>query len=65
MSGGLYGRGKAPERECLKVAVWPQEDRKLWEAACGPVDILDIDIGSRSRHCAISNRKAAKGYGRC
>ena len=65
MSGGLYGRGKAPERECLKVAVWPREDRKLWEAACGPVDILDIDIGSRSRHCAISNRKAAKGYGRC
>ena len=64
MSGGLYGRGKAPERECLKVEVWPGEDRKLWQAACKEADILDLDAGCRSGHAAISNIKAAKGYGR-
>ena len=64
MSGGLYGRGKAPERECMKPALWPAEDRKMWELACRPADILDIDGGSRSEHSAISNSKAAKGYGR-
>ncbi len=64
MSGGLYGRGKAPERACLKIAAWPMEDRTLWEVACRPADILEIDAGSRSQHSRISNRKAAKGYGR-
>jgi len=64
MSGGPYGRGKAPDRACMKLAVWPMEDRKMWELACRPADILDIDAGSRSAHSGISNRKAAQGYGR-
>ena len=29
MSGGPYGRGKAPERACLPVDRWPEVD------ACG------------------------------
>jgi len=64
MSGGPYGRRKAPDRACMKLAAWPMEDRKMWELACRPADILDIDAGSRSAHSGISNRKAAQGYGR-
>ena len=64
MSGGLFGRGKAPERACLKIEHWPKEDRNLWGTACRPADILDIEAGARSGHRAISNRKAEKGYGR-
>jgi integrase len=64
MSGGLYGRGKAPERACLPISQWPEADRRPWLAACAPGDILDDDIGARSGHAVISNRKAAKGYGR-
>jgi integrase len=64
MSGGLYGRGKAPERACLPISQWPEADRRLWLAACAPGDILDDDIGARSGHAVISNRKATKGYGR-
>jgi transcriptional antiterminator RfaH len=30
MSGGLYGRGKAPERACLPVDRWPEVDRRRW-----------------------------------
>jgi hypothetical protein len=30
MSGGPYGRGKAPERACLPIGQWPEEDRRLW-----------------------------------
>ena len=30
MSGGPYGRGKAPERACLKLESWPEKDRALW-----------------------------------
>jgi integrase len=64
MSGGPYGRGKAPERACLPVAQWPEADRRLWRAACAPADILDVEVGARSGHAGISNTKAAKGYGR-
>ncbi len=64
MSGGPYGRGKAPERTCLPVTQWPDADRRLWLAACAPGDILDDEIGARSGHGAITNSKAAKGYGR-
>jgi integrase len=64
MSGGPYGRGKAPERACLPIKKWPEIDRRLWDAACAPSDILEDDIGARSGHSKISNRKAAKGYGR-
>lgn len=66
MSGGLYGRGKAPERACRKLEDWPELDRRLWLAACEDADLLDFDgdQGARARHAPISNRKAEKGYGR-
>jgi integrase/recombinase XerD len=64
MSGGPYGRGKAPERQCLPLQYWPDEDRRLWLAACAPADPLDEHIGARSEHSAISNRNVEKGYGR-
>jgi integrase len=64
MSGGPYGRGKAPERACLKVEFWPQEDSRLWTIACTQGDILDDEMGSRAGYSAISNEKDRKGYGR-
>jgi len=64
MSGGPYGKGKAPERACLPLQQWPDEDRRLWRAACEPADLLDEHVGTRADHSAISNRKAEKGYGR-
>lgn len=64
MSGGPYGRGKAPERACLKVAAWPEQDRLLWTAATRPSDLLDPETGARSAHAKRSNAKAEKGYGR-
>jgi integrase/recombinase XerD len=64
MSGGPYGRGKAPERACLPIGQWPEMDRRLWLAACAGGDILDDEVGARSRHADITNTKAAKGYGR-
>lgn len=64
MSGGPYGRGKAPERACLKFADWPEDDRLLWRAAIRQSDLLDPEIGARSVHAPKSNYKAEKGYGR-
>lgn len=64
MSGGPYGRGKAPERACLPSRQWPDADRQLWLAACAPADPLDENIGARAEHSAISNRNVEKGYGR-
>jgi len=64
MSGGLYGRGKAPERACLKLEFWPAEDRKRWELALEPGDYFDDTKGARANHSQKSNEKAEKGYGR-
>ena len=64
MSGGPYGRGKAPERACMPIDQWPEADRRLWLAACATGDILDDEVGARSGHARISNVKAAKGCGR-
>jgi integrase/recombinase XerD len=64
MSGGPYGRGKAPERACLKLKGWPDEDRRLWQAACKPGDLLASEEGARADHAIASNRKAERGYGR-
>ena len=64
MSGGPYGRGKAPERACLKPKDWPDDDRQIWEQACQPADILSLDAGLRANHAQISNFKAQQGYGR-
>lgn len=64
MSGGPYGRGKAPERACMPISGWPNEDRQFWQAACAPSHLLDENVGSRSDRRPISNRKTEKGYGR-
>ena len=64
MSGGLYGRGKAPERRCMPLAAWPTADRDRWAQALTVGDILDEDIGARARHSAKSNVKTEHGYGR-
>ena len=64
MSGGPYGRGKAPERSCLKIEFWPETDSRLWTKACAKGSLLDLDVGARADHAEISNRKAEKGYGR-
>ena len=64
MNGGPYGRGNAPERASLKIDQWPEPDRRLWLDACAPGGILDDEVGARSNRAAISNAKAAKGYGR-
>lgn len=63
MSGGQYGRGKAPERRCLPIEQWPASDRVRWLKALEPADVLD-EGGARANHTVISNTKAAKGYGR-
>jgi integrase len=64
MSGGPYGRGKAPERACFPVDQWPEANRRRWLRACSACDLLDDKVGARSGHAHISNAKAAKGYGR-
>ena len=60
MSGGPYGRGKAPERACLKPKDWPDDDRQIWEQACQPADILSLDAGLRANHAQISNKPSIK-----
>lgn len=64
MSGGPYGRGKAPERTCMPVDCWPEADMEIWERACAPGDFFDDDAGARQGYSRISNRKTEKGYGR-
>src|SRR5688572_33223585 len=64
MSGGPYGRGKAPERTCLKRVLWPTEDRRLWAAALKAEDLLSEFGGTRADHRPISNHSIERGYGR-
>jgi integrase len=64
MSGGPYGRGKAPERACMKRALWPQRDQNLWIAALTAADPFTGMGGTRAAHRAISNRTIERGYGR-
>jgi len=65
MSGGLYGRGKAPERACMKKEHWPEEDRRCFDRACEPEDPFAEDGGgSRANHSIRSNRKLEVGHGR-
>ena len=52
-----------PARRCLPLHEWPEIDRRIWEAALQPGDLLD-DGGARARYAPASNRKLAKGYGR-
>ena len=64
MSGGRYGPSKCPERRCLPVLLWPEQDRLAWEAACAPTSILEDSGGELTHLAAISQRKTAKGWGR-
>ena len=64
MSGGPYGRGKAPERACMPVRNWPDADQRPWQASFASADVLSEEFGVRSNYAAISNRKIEKGYGR-
>ncbi len=64
MSGGRYGRDKAPERRCLPVALWPAADRAAWEAAITPTSILEDSGGELTYLKPISQAKTAKGWGR-
>lgn len=64
MSGGRYGRGKAPERACMKCKDWPERDRTLWHAALAPADPFADEGGTRSHYRSHSNRKVKNGYGR-
>ena len=64
MSGGIFGRGKAPNRACLKLADWPELDRQLWLAAVAPSDPFMQGGGTRARHRSRSNKKIVQNYGR-
>ena len=65
MTDGLHGYyARAPERACMKVALWPAQDRTLWLTALAPADPFAPGGGARARYSAISNRKTEKGYGR-
>lgn len=64
MSGGRYGPKKAPERRCMPVSEWPDDDRVRWELASTPGSILDDELGDITYLAAISRRKTAKGWGR-
>ena len=64
MSDGPHGRGKSPERACMKLELWPTKDRELWRAALAPVDPFEEVGGSRYEYRPHSNRKVEAGYGR-
>lgn len=64
MSGGPYGRGKAPMRACLKLEHWPDLDRQLWLAAIAPSDPFTEGGGTRAHHRGRSNSKVVQSYGR-
>ncbi|MDC8755444.1 hypothetical protein OIK40_12410 [Erythrobacter sp. sf7] len=64
MSGGRFAPDKAPERQSLPVAKWPEQDRIVWEAACTPTSILEDSGGELTHLAPISQRKTAKGWGR-
>jgi hypothetical protein len=64
MSGGPYGRGKVPERSCMKRSDWQETDQNLWLAAITPSNPFVGLGGSRAAQRAISNRNIERGYGR-
>jgi integrase len=52
-----------PVRQCRKLEDWPDLDRRLWNAALMPGDLLE-DGGARSRYSDLSNLTVVTGYGR-
>lgn len=53
-----------PRRRCLKVEAWPKPDRRAWEAALQPGDILEGTVGPGFHWSAQTREKYRKGYGR-
>ena len=53
-----------PRRRCLKLEAWPEADRKAWEAALAPGDLLDGTMGPGNHWAPDTREKYRKGYGR-
>jgi integrase len=51
------------DQQCKKLEDWPDLDRRLWNAALIPGDLLE-DGGARSRYSDLSNLTVVTGYGR-
>ena len=64
MSGGPYGRGKAPERVSMPLHQWPKADLEVWTAATAAVDPFADQGGERVGMRAHSNRRLQSSYGR-
>jgi len=52
-----------PDRRCKALQEWPEEDRRLWQAALVPGDLLE-EGGSRARYTGNTNQGIVYGYGR-
>ena len=64
MSGGPFGRGKAPERASMPLHLWPQTDLEVWKAATAAVDLFADQGGERANMRPHSNRRLQSSYGR-
>lgn len=64
MSGGPYGRGKAPERVSMPLHQWPKADLEVWRASTAAVDPFADQGGERAGMRAHSNRRLQSSYGR-
>ena len=64
MSGGPYGRGKAPERAAMPLHMWPQRDQEVWAAATSTLDPFADSGGERATLRGHSNRRLQSSYGR-
>lgn len=53
-----------PARRCLPLQAWPEPDRRAWEAALAPRDLLDGTVGPGHHWCPDTREKYRKGYGR-
>ncbi len=53
-----------PARRCLPLHEWPETDRRAWEAAMQPGDILDGTVGAGFHWRPQTREKYRKGYGR-
>jgi integrase len=52
-----------PDRRCKALEEWPEVDRRLWQAALVPGDLLE-EGGARARYTDNTNRGIVYGYGR-
>src|SRR3712207_5755273 len=56
-------RRSPPARLCPPPAAWPEADRRLWDAALRPANLLQ-GRGSLARSLPIPVRRFEEGYGR-